>query len=120
MDNERSIRQLVEQVTGRPGFMKAIGTRVLSAEAGSVSMALDRHADLLQANGYFHGGVISALADHAAGGAVTTALPAGRFALTVDLHLNFLAPAKGDVLVAHAKAVKTGNVIGVARVELTT
>jgi uncharacterized protein (TIGR00369 family) len=79
---------------------------------------LRRKADLLQFNGFFHGGVISALADHAAGGAVTTALPAGKIAITIDLHINFLTPAKGEAIVAKAKAIQIGNTVCTARVEV--
>lgn len=110
--------RLVQKVTALPGFTSGIGTRVVAAKAGRVTMALARRSDLLQAQGHFHGGVISALADHAAGGAVTTAFPAGRFAVTVDLHVNFLAPAQGEELVAEARAIQAGGTIGVAQVEV--
>lgn len=118
MSDTSNARQLVETVTSRPGHTSAIGTRVLFAESGCVHMAVQRRPDLLQFNGYFHGGVISALADHAAGGAVTTALPPGRIAVTVDLHVNFLAPADGHTLVAKARAVRVGGSISVASVDV--
>lgn len=60
----------------------------------------------LQGQGVFHGGVIAALADHAAGAAVTTAMPKGRFAVTVSLQVSYLAPGKGETLIARAKAVQ--------------
>jgi uncharacterized protein (TIGR00369 family) len=74
----------------------------------------------LQANGFFHGGVIAGLADHAAGGAVTTAMPPGRFAVTVNLQVSFLAPAKGASLIARARALQVGSTIGVARVDVVS
>jgi uncharacterized protein (TIGR00369 family) len=113
-----SFFELVETVTSAPGYTSSMGTRVVVAEAGYVELALDRRSDLLQINGYFHGGVIAGLADHAAGGAVTTALPMGRFAVTVCLQVNFLAPANGETLIARAKAVQAGSTIGVARVDV--
>src|ERR1044071_9496724 len=85
-------RQLVEMVTSRPGYTRAAGTEVLHVEVGIVHLRLRKRPDLLQFNGYFHGGVIAGLADHAAGGAVSTALPSGRIAVTIDLHVNYLAP----------------------------
>jgi uncharacterized protein (TIGR00369 family) len=114
------LRALVENITARPGHMSAMGTRVVAVEPGRVHLAIDRRPDLLQFSGYFHGGVIAALADHAAGGAVTTALPAGRIAVTIDLHVNFLAPAGGLSLNAKARVVQVGSTIGVAQVDLTT
>ena len=114
------LRALVENITARPGHMSAMGTRVVAVEPGHVHLAIDRRPDLLQFSGHFHGGVIAALADHAAGGAVTTALPEGRIAVTIDLHVNFLAPADGTILNAKARAVQVGSTVGVAQVDLTT
>src|SRR5690349_1121499 len=116
----QAIRELVERVTYAPGYTKAVGTRVESAEPGHVVMSLARRDDLLQANGFFHGGVIAGLADHAAGGAVTTAMPAGRFAVTVNLQVSFLTPAKGSSLIARARAIQVGSTIGVARVDVVS
>jgi uncharacterized protein (TIGR00369 family) len=120
MRNEQAMRELVDRVTARPGYTSATGVRVLAVEAGKVHMALDRRPDLLQFNGHFHGGVIAGLADHAAGGAVTTVLPAGRIAVTVDLHINFLAPADGQTLHANARAVRAGSTFGVACIDILT
>lgn len=115
-----SLFKLVESVTSAPGYTRNVGTRVLLAEAGQVELALDRRPDLLQINGFFHGGVIAGLADHAAGGAVTTALPMGRFAVTVCLQVNFLAPANGETLIARARSIQAGSTIGVAQVDVVS
>jgi uncharacterized protein (TIGR00369 family) len=114
------IRNLVERVTNAPGYTRTVGTRVEHAEAGHVVMSLVRNDNLLQANGFFHGGVIAGLADHAGGGAVTTAMPAGRFAVTVNLNVSFLAPAKGQSLVARARAIQVGSTIGVSHVDVAS
>src|SRR5712691_10981165 len=105
MSEPMTAAQLVEMVTSRPGYTSSVGTRVLFAEPGCVHLALDKPPDLLQFNGFFHGGVISGLADRAAGGAATTALPPGRIAVTIDLHINFLSPADGETIIARAKAI---------------
>jgi uncharacterized protein (TIGR00369 family) len=110
--------QLVRKVTELTGFTRFAGVEVLSAEAGQVHLALERKAELLQFNGFFHGGVVSGLADHAAGAAATTALPAGKIAVTVDLHVNFLAPANGPGLVAKARTLQVGSTICVVTVEV--
>jgi len=62
--------------------------------------------------------VITALADQAAGIAVTSVLPKGRIAVSVEIKVNFLAPAGGSELVARAKALKMSGSIGVATVEV--
>ncbi len=102
------------------GATGAAGISVVLAEPGRVHLVIGRRDDLLQFKGYFHGGVISGLADLAAGGAVTTTLPVGRAVVTISLHVNFLAPAKGERLVAKGSVVKVGGTVGVASVDLFT
>ncbi len=118
MTDKDKARQLVEKVTSLPGYTSMAGTQVLNADVGYVEMAVEKRQDLLQFNGFFHGGVISGLADHAAGGAVTTAMPKGKIGVTIDLHVNFLAPAKGEKLVAKARAIQSGSSISVAQVDV--
>ena len=68
--------------------------------------------------GHFHGGVITALADQAAGIAVTSSLPKGRIGVTVEIKVNFLGPADGNELVARARTLQMSGSIGVATVEI--
>ncbi len=118
MDKDNS-RALVEKVTSLPGYTSSIGTKVIDVDKGRVQLELDRNPNLLQFNGFFHGGVISGLADHAAGGAATTLLPSGRIAVTIDLHVNFLKPAKGEKLTAKATVTQPGSTISVVQVNIT-
>ncbi len=115
-----TLSKQLEKVNELTGFTRAAGVRVAFADTGEVHLSLERKPELLQFNGFFHGGVISGLADHAAGAAATTSLPPGRIAVTVDLHINFLGPADGTSIVARAKAVRSGGTICVATVEVTT
>ena len=110
---------LAEAVTAK-GFTRAAGFRVIAVEPGSAEVALSRREDLLQFFGHFHGGVITALADQAAGIAVTSGLPKGRIGVTIEIKVNFLAPADGSELVARAKTLKMSGSIGVATVEVFT
>jgi uncharacterized protein (TIGR00369 family) len=110
---------LAEAITGH-GFTRAAGFRVVSVEAGSAEVALSRREDLLQFMGHFHGGVITALADQAAGIAVTSGLPKSKIGVTVELKVNFLAPADGSELVARAKTLKMTGSLGVATIEVFT
>jgi uncharacterized protein (TIGR00369 family) len=72
----------------------------------------------MQFFGHFHGGVITALADQAAGIAVTSGLAKGRIGVTVEIKVNFLIPADGNELIARAKTLKMSGSIGVATVEV--
>ncbi len=109
---------MIDVAAAMRGFPEASGMSVEHLGRGEVRLSLARRADLLQFNGYFHGGVVSGLADHAAGAAASSALPSGRIAVTVDLHVNFLRPAEGERLVAEGRCVQSGSTICVASVQL--
>jgi uncharacterized protein (TIGR00369 family) len=100
------------------GFSHAAGFRIVAVSAGSAEVALPRRDDLVQFFGHFHGGVITALADQAAGIAVTSSLPVGRIGVTVEIKVNFLSPADGSEIIARAKTLKMSGSIGVAAVEV--
>jgi uncharacterized protein (TIGR00369 family) len=108
---------LAEAINAR-GFGHTAGFRIIAVEPGSAEVSLPRRADLLQFLGHFHGGVITALADQAAGIAVTSGLPSGRIGVTVEIKVNFLSPADGSELIARARTLKMSGSIGVAAVEV--
>jgi uncharacterized protein (TIGR00369 family) len=108
---------LAETINAK-GFGHAAGFRIVTVEPGRAEVALARRDDLVQFFGHFHGGVITALADQAAGIAVTSGLPVGRIGVTVEIKVNFLSPAAGSELVARAKTLKMSGSIGVATVEI--
>ena len=111
----------IEQLAGimaMSGFPQSSGMRIVAAEPGKVSLALSKRPELTQFFGHFHGGVIAGLADQAAGAAVSTALPKGRIAVTVEIKINFLDPADGEEIIARAEAMQVGGTIGVAKVEV--
>jgi uncharacterized protein (TIGR00369 family) len=110
-------QSLAEAINAR-GFSGAAGFRIIAVQPGSAEVSLPRREDLLQFFGHFHGGVITALADQAAGIAVTSGLPAGRIGVTVEIKVNFLSPADGSELIARAKTLKMSGSIGVATVDV--
>jgi uncharacterized protein (TIGR00369 family) len=110
----------LERVMDLPGFPKSSGMRVIAAEPGKVAIALKKRPELAQFFGHFHGGVIAGLADHAAGAAATSAMPDGKIAVTVEIKINYLAPADGDEIIARAEAIQAGGTIGVVKVEVVS
>ena len=117
MSTELNSPSLAEAVNAK-GFTGAAGFRIVKVEPGSAELAVTRRDDLVQFFGHFHGGVITALADQAAGVAVTSGLPKGRIGVTVELKVNFLAPADKVELVARAETLQMSGSIGVATVEI--
>jgi uncharacterized protein (TIGR00369 family) len=108
---------LAEAVNAK-GFGRTAGFRIMAVTPGSAEVSLPRRDDLMQFLGHFHGGVITALADQAAGIAITSGLPRGRIGVTVEIKVNFLSPADGSEIIARAKTLKMSGSIGVATVEV--
>lgn len=86
--------------------------------AGEVSVLFRAKPDFRRAydSEDWHGGVIAAMCDIAAHAAVAVRL--GAMAPTIDLRVDYLAPARGD-LVAKGKLLRLGRSIGRADVEIS-
>ncbi len=109
---KEELKAAFEKITG-VGFTKASGFRVRDFEEGAVTLELTPREDLTQFMGYVHAGVVTGLADHAAGAAYASVLAEGRVCLTIELKINFLKPATGDMVVAEAEVISGGGTIGV-------
>ena len=84
---------------------------------GKVSMTIqDKHR---QRAGVVQGGLIVTLADYAFFEAVHTRLRPGETAVTVELKVNFLAPARDGGLTATARLIGNGRRIVVGEVDVT-
>jgi acyl-CoA thioesterase len=64
-------------------------------------------------HGVAHGGVVYSLVDYAMGGALTSGLAAGERCATLEIKINYLAPAVDGTLAADAWVVQRTGRIGV-------
>ena len=76
----------------------------------------DKHR---QKAGVVQGGIIATLADYAFHRAVESVLRPGQSAVTVELKVNFIAPARDGELTAAARVVSSGRRIVVCDVDVT-
>src|SRR2546429_9229536 len=113
MDDAFNPPGLAEAVNAK-GFSGAAGFRILAIEPGRAELALARRDDLVQFFGHFHGGVITALADQAAGIAGPSGVPPGGVGVPRELKGNFPPPPDGRELGARAQTLKKSGSIGVA------
>jgi len=102
----------------RQGIMQLIGATLARIEPGLVVIELPYRANLTQQHGYFHAGVVSTIADSAAGYAAYSLMPAKSSVLTVEYKINLLAPADGEHLVATGRAIRSGRTLTVCEVEV--
>jgi uncharacterized protein (TIGR00369 family) len=100
---------------GRKDFMKFIGARLTDVGPGTCEISVHYRDDLSQQHDYFHGGVIGAIADNAAGYASYTLMGVDDSILTVEYKLNIMAPGQGETLVSRAQVIKPGRTLSVSR-----
>ncbi len=99
-------------------IMQSIGAQLSSVEPGVVEISLPYRKDLTQQNGYLHAGIITTIADSAAGYAAFTLMPAGASVLSVEFKVNLLRPASGEVFLARAEVIKAGKTLTVVRADV--
>lgn len=99
----------------RQALMGLFGAEITGLSPGHCEISLPYRDDLTQQHGFFHGGVVGAVADNAAGYAAFSLMAAADSVLTVEYKLNLMAPSDGDRLIARANVVRPGRTLSVAR-----
>lgn len=97
----------------RLALMGTIGARLVRVVPGEVDIELPVRADFTQQHGYVAAGIVTAIVDTACGYAAMSLMPAGAGVLTVEYKVNFMAPARGERLLARGHVVKAGRTLTV-------
>jgi uncharacterized protein (TIGR00369 family) len=101
--------QRVSDSFSRLALMHTIGARLVKVTAGAVDIEMPVRHDLTQQHGYVAAAVVTALVDTACGYAALSLMPAGAGVVTVEYKVNFIAPARGERLLARGHVVKAGR-----------
>ncbi|ULH15172.1 PaaI family thioesterase [Deinococcus sp. KNUC1210] len=99
-------RLLIERGLEGSAYTRWIGTRLRSFAAGAVEIELDLRPDLTQHHGQAHGAVIGYLADTVSAWAAASMVGD---VVTSEYKLNFLAPARGELLWARGEVLRAGK-----------
>lgn len=110
--------KVVADSFARQPFMQTIDAKLSALAAGICEVSLGKQKSLTQQHGFFHGGLIAAVADTAAGYAAYSLFPADSTVLTVDYNVKFLRPANGSKLRSRAEVVKPGKSIYVVKADV--
>jgi uncharacterized protein (TIGR00369 family) len=113
-----AIATLVHRSFSRQGALMAWQARLQKLAPGSCEIVLPMSAAVTQQHGYFHGGVIGALADAAGGYAANTLLLPASECLTAEYKINIIAPGIGEALIARGSVLKAGRSLVVARADV--
>ena len=96
-------------------IMTLIGAELAVVQPGVVEISLPYRRDLTQQDGYLHAGIITTIADSAAGYAAFSLMPAGSRVLSVEFKVNLLRPSSGEKFLARAEVIKPGKTLTVVR-----
>ena len=110
--------QKVEDSFNSQKFMDFIGAKLVDVKPGFCEIHLPFKEELTQQNGFFHAGIISTLADNAAGYACFSLMEEGASILSVEFKLNLISPGVGDLLVARANVLKSGRTLTICRADV--
>lgn len=99
-------------------IMQLIGAELTSVKPGVVEISLPYRKDLTQQDGFLHAGIITTIADSAAGYAAFSLMPAGSGVLSVEFKVNLLRPARGERFLARAEVLKPGKTLTVVRADV--
>jgi uncharacterized protein (TIGR00369 family) len=108
-------RQRVRESFARQGLMATFAAELTSIEPGAVEIEVPFSPGLTQQDDFFHAGIAISILDSACGYAAFTLMAPGMRVLTVELKVNLLAPAVGDVLRARGEVVRPGRHLTVCR-----
>jgi uncharacterized protein (TIGR00369 family) len=113
-----TIDRRIRSSFAKQGLMQTLGATVGNITPGAVEVVLLAKPEVSQQHGFVHGGVVSAIADTAAGYAALSVMPMDRGVLTAEFKINFLAPAKGERIIARGKVVKAGRTLTLTQAEV--
>ena len=81
----------------------------LDPEQGTIEVAFTAGESFVNPVGAIQGGFLAAMLDDTLGPALVATLPEGQFAPTLDLHVQFLRPARPGRLVGRGRVVRRGR-----------
>lgn len=115
---QQALAERIAASFARQRAMELIRAELASVSEGSVDIRLPHWRGVEQQHGFVHGGIVSMIADSAAGYAAMTVTPDDASVLSVEFKLNLMAPAQGDALIARGKVVRPGRTLIITQAEV--
>ena len=100
-------------------FSEMLGTEKVASDKGWAKVRMPIRQRHLQGAGAVQGGIIVALADQATSTALGTLITPDQTTVTVELKVNFIAPARKGELVAEGRISHKGRTLAVGDVTVS-
>ena len=111
MGREGPFWDAIEGRVELPPATKTLGFELLTVdpETGTIEVAFTADESFVNPVGVIQGGFLAAMLDETLGPALVATLGPEQFAPTVDLHVQYLRPAKPGRLVGRGRVMKKGS-----------
>lgn len=107
-----------EEVRKRSPFINLLGLAIEKIEDGYCQSSLEIQDTFLNKHKFVHGGVIYSMADISMGVSVYSTLKKNEETATIEIKINYLKPAKTNILICDAKVIQKGKNIAVLEAEI--
>lgn len=112
------LSEVARWIEGMP-IVVYLGITVDRLDPGVARLVMPYRRELSHADdGTFQASAVGALADFAAGAAAVTLLAPGGRVVTVDYTVKLIAPGRGELLAAEARALRPGRTLMAAAVDV--
>ncbi len=111
--------EAVQSVVNPCPFFSLLSMKIMELGMGTALLHIDLEEKHLQPFGVVHGGAFCSIIDAAAFWAVFSEVAEGVGMTSVDLKLNYLAPAVHGQLVATGRCIKLGKTLGLGEAQVT-
>lgn len=120
MSREGAFSDEMEGRAPLPPAARLLGRRVIEVDpaAGTIEVAFDARADFLNSAGTIQGGFLAAMLDSTCGPALRAVLGPGQYALTLELKVSFIRPARAGSLIGRGRIIHRGRSIAFLEAEL--
>lgn len=104
-DIETRIRASFDRQT----MMQTLGATLGAIAPGQVTISAPILPTSLQQHGAGHAGLAFSIGDSAAGYAALSLMPEQAEVMTVEMKINLMSPAMGDMLIAEGRVIRPGR-----------
>lgn len=103
--------EAISNVVNQSPYFSLLSMKIKGLEWGTSTLEVQLEEKHLQPFGYVHGGVIASVMDAATFWAVFPQVKDGMGLTTVEIKVNFLAPAQKGKLLARGRCIKIGKTL---------
>jgi uncharacterized protein (TIGR00369 family) len=117
---ETIFQKMMDEEIPLPRVAQTLGSKIknVDSEGGTISIEYDGKPDFTNPMGNIQGGIMAAMLDDTMALALMATLENSEFAPTLEMKINFIAPAVPGALLGQGRVVSKGNRVCVVEGEL--